>query len=62
MDVVIIVNFVYRSLDNRQPLPSCPRGNGDRNCDGGVNPIDVVQYVNRVYKGSAQSPCAPCAP
>ena len=63
LDVVTIVNLVYKSVDQRQPLPTvCPRENGDWNGDGQVNPIDVVAYVNKVYKETGPSPYNPCGP
>jgi len=62
IDVVCIVNFVYRQLDARQQIPNCPGDNGDWNCDGAVNPLDVVLYVNFVYHSIGSGPCDPCAP
>jgi len=52
VDVVIIVNFVYKNLDARcYPFGwSCPKDLGDVNSDGAVNGVDVVNYVNHVYK------------
>jgi hypothetical protein len=60
VDVVYVVNFVYRNLDARRVLPYCPVQNGDWNCDGQVNPVDVVYYVNYVYKLWGPGPCSPC--
>jgi len=60
VDVVYIVNYVYKNLDARPVLPNCPGNNGDWNCDGNVNPVDVVWYVNYVYKNSGIGPCDPC--
>jgi len=62
LDVVIVVNFVYKQLDQRQQKPGCPGDNGDWNCDSSINPVDVVKYVNFVYKSSSDTPCDPCAP
>jgi len=61
VDVVMIVNFVYKSIDTRKQIPGCPGDNGDFNCKDGINPVDVVQYVNFVYK-QLGSPCDPCNP
>ena len=61
VDVVYIVNFVYKGIDLRQQIPSCPADNGDWDCDGNVNPVDVVEYVNFVYKGLGAGPYNPCA-
>jgi len=60
VDVVLMVNYVYKQLDARQPLPDCPMENGDWDCTGQVNPVDVVFYVNHVYRGWATTPCNPC--
>jgi len=61
VDVVYMVNFVYKQQDARiQPL-NCPYDAGDVNCDGNTNPVDVVYYVNYVYKGNTPWPCLdPC--
>ena len=34
---------------------------GDWNCDGRVNPVDMVLFVRFVYLGIAMGPCDPCA-
>ena len=66
VDVVRMVNFVYKSIDARGNIPNCPMSqnpnyNGDWNCDGAVNPVDVVRYVNFVYKSQTNfPPCDPC--
>jgi len=61
IDVVYLVNYVYKNLDSRVPLPaSCLMDNGDWNCDGDVNPVDVVFYVNYVYKSWGDGPGNPC--
>jgi len=62
VDVVYMVNYVYRSLDARVQIANCPGDNGDWNCDEAVNPVDVVYYVNYVYKTTGSGPCEPCAP
>jgi len=63
VDVVLVVNFVYKNQDARTPSPSlCPGENGDWNCNGAINPVDVVFYVNYVYKASGLGPCDPCNP
>jgi uncharacterized delta-60 repeat protein len=62
VDVIIIVNYVYRQLDSRSALPTaCPRQNGDWDCFGGINPSDVAWYVNYVYRQKGDGPCNPCA-
>jgi hypothetical protein len=60
LDVTIIVNYVYRSLDSRLPLPNCPLDNGDWDCSAQVTPVDVAFYVNYVYRSFGTGPCDPC--
>lgn len=63
VDVVYMVNFVYKNDDRRIQPPDCPYEAGDVNCDDEVNPIDVVRYVNYVYKNITPWPCGdPCDP
>ncbi len=57
VDVVYMVNYVYKSIDNRVSPPSCPHDAGDVTCDGAVNPVDVVHFVNYVYKNIIPWPC-----
>ncbi len=52
LDVVLLVNFVYKGHDSITPIDAF----GDCNCDGQNNPIDVVLLVNYVYK-SGDAPC-----
>jgi hypothetical protein len=61
VDVVYMVNFVYKNLDARcYPVGwNCPYDLGDVNCDNGINPVDVVYYVNYVYK-NLNAFCDPC--
>ncbi len=61
LDVTYIVNWVYKGLDARIPIPTCPAENGDWDCNGNVNPVDVAYYVNYVYKAMGNGPCNPCA-
>lgn len=61
LDVAIAVNFVYRFLDSRAPLPNCPLENGDWDCTGGITPLDIAYYVNFVYRMSGVGPCDPCS-
>jgi len=61
MDVVCMVNLVYKSQDQRVQQANCPYEAGNVNCEGAVNPVDVVLYVNYVYKNMTQWPCPnPC--
>jgi hypothetical protein len=49
VDVVILVNYVYRDLGE---IPE-PPARKDINCDGALgNPVDVVWLVNFVYKSA----------
>jgi len=53
LDVLFLVNYVYKSLDGRlYPICwNCPVELGDFDCSGGLpNPVDVVYLVNAVYK------------
>jgi hypothetical protein len=59
VDVVYLVNFVYKSLDARIQPPACPYEAGDVDCNTQVNPVDVVYLVNYVYK-SLDALCRPC--
>ncbi len=62
VDVVHLVNYVYKSIDPPTvELPDCPGIDGDWNCDGVVNPVDVVMIVNYVYKSILSALCDPCA-
>jgi len=61
LDVIFMVNYVYKQQDQRQQLPRCPGENGDWDCTDTVNPVDIVFFVNYVYKLLGQ-PCNPCAP
>jgi len=60
LDIVYMVNFVYKNQDARIQPPYCPYEAGDVECGGQVNPVDVVYYVNYVYKGLTPWPCYPC--
>jgi len=60
VDVVYLVNFVYKNLDALVQPVNCPRRSGDVDCSGQVNPVDVVYCVNCVYKNQ-NTICDPCA-
>jgi len=58
-----MVNFVYKKMDARcYPEGwNCAVDLGDVDCDNQVGPIDVVYYVNYVYKNYFPFPCDnPC--
>lgn len=62
LDVVSQVMCVYRELC-APCYPDgwdCPYDVGDANCDGTVNPVDVVYYVNYIYKGLGTFCEPPC--
>jgi hypothetical protein len=61
VDVVYMVNFVYKNQDARCYPPgwNCSYDLGDVDCNGGVNPVDIVYYVNNVYKNQ-NAFCDPC--
>jgi len=60
VDVVVMVNHVYRSLDDRQGPELCGFIPGDINCDWAINPVDVVLHVDYVYKNQLHAVCDPC--
>jgi hypothetical protein len=60
VDVVLVVNHVYKNMDPLPPVAGCVGENGDWNCDGLVNAVDVVHYVNYVYKSLDVLSCDPC--
>ena len=63
VDVVKMVNYVYKGIDDRCSVGwNCPVPPGDVTCEGAVNPVDVVHYVNYVYKNITPFPCDPCSP
>ena len=56
-----MVNYVYKSIDDRcSDGWNCSVPPGDVTCEGAVNPVDVVHYVNYVYKNITPFPCDPC--
>jgi len=62
VDVVIIVNYVYKLTDQRTPLSNCQKQPGDVNCTDPINAVDVVLYVNYVYKAMTPFCANPCGP
>ena len=61
VDVVYMVNFVYKNINNLVPYVDCPYPVGDATCDSLVNPVDVVYFVNYVYKNIDNFCAYPCA-
>jgi hypothetical protein len=59
VDVVYMVNYVYKNQDARVQPPDCPYEAGDADCSNQVNPVDVVYFVNYVYKNQ-NAFCDPC--
>ena len=60
-EVIAMVNRVFRSYPDRmRELSRCPLQNGDWNCDGHLNPLDIVLLIGYVYGGPSQGPCDPC--
>ncbi len=61
-DVIVMVNFVYKSYDDRCNRATCPYDVGDFDCDTYVTPTDVILLVNHVYKSQpASTLCDGCA-
>ena len=57
---MLIVNYVDKNSDSRCPDTwSCPFVPSDVNGDGGVNSVEVVLFVNYVYKNTTPFPCDP---
>jgi len=61
VDVVYLVNFVYKSQNALCDPPNCPYPVGDVDCNNAVNPVDIVYIVNAVYK-SQNAICEGCNP
>jgi len=59
VDVVYIINYVYKNSDARLQIPSCPGDNGDLDCSGVIDAVDVVYLLNYVYKNQDER-CDPC--
>jgi hypothetical protein len=60
LDVIVMVNAVYKGVDAIQQPPACPRPAGDADCDGAHTPADVIIYVMKVYHGHDQFCPKPC--
>jgi len=60
VDVIFMVNYVYRASGDEPCNPGHCMQNGDVNCDGIINPIDVVYLANWVYLPDQPPPCNPC--
>jgi hypothetical protein len=54
-DVILIVNYVFKS--GTPPFPCPPVG--DVNCDQAVSSSDIITLVNHIFKGAAP-PCDAC--
>ncbi len=59
LDVVYLVNFVYRQAPEPPWHPKCPYHPGDVHPDGVVDPLDVTCLVNYVFRGLGplDNPC-----
>jgi hypothetical protein len=60
VDVLLMVNRVYKGIDGLVQPPDCPFLAGDADCDGAHTPVDVISYVNFAYKGVNQFCSNPC--
>jgi hypothetical protein len=54
LDVVYIINYLYKNGPNPQPYEIC---NSDADCDCSTNILDVVFLINFLYK-NGPSPCS----
>jgi hypothetical protein len=62
LDVSIMVIYVYKGYGPPPPgSDNCPMTNGDWDCSGGIDPLDIARIVNFVYLSPAPGPCNPCA-
>jgi hypothetical protein len=59
IDAILLINYIYRSRDDRCQYTACPYENGDVNCDGHLAPIDVVYLINYVFR-NRDDLCNPC--
>jgi hypothetical protein len=60
IDVINLNNYVFKYwMVPMYQYPNCPAPTIDVNCDDGINPLDVVYIVNRVYRGWDVL-CEPC--
>jgi len=62
VDVVYIINYVYKFLDGRVLYETCPIEAGDVDCNTTVDAVDVVYYLNYVYKNVNAFCADPCTP
>jgi len=60
VDVVWMVNYVYRASGQGPCNPGHCMQNGDVNCDGAINPLDVIYLAGWVYLPGKLPPCDPC--
>ena len=58
VDVVLLVNYVYKSIALSECGSKCGSNFADFNCDELTNPVDVVTIVNTTYKGWERPPCS----
>ena len=62
VDVVYLINYVYKFLDALPDYPDCPKEPGDANCNDTTNAVDVIYYINYVYKAQGAMCADPCTP
>ena len=62
VDVVYLVDYVYKGWDHRVQLPVWPYEAGDGICEGQVNPVDAVLFVTDIYKTWDVLCPGPCQP
>lgn len=61
LDVMYMVNHVFRKLDALVQPASCPYTSGDADCDEVVTPLDVVLITNIVFRSNGLGSCGnPC--
>lgn len=60
LDIVILINYVYKEQDDICSAPNCPYATGDLDCNELIYPLDVIYHINLVYK-EVDNVCDGCA-
>jgi prenyltransferase beta subunit len=50
IDVVYLINWIFRGRYDLCSRPRCPFDTGDLNCDGAYSPLDAVLLINYIYR------------
>jgi len=61
LDAVYLINYMFRGGPAPAADPNCPViNNGDVNCDGILNLIDIVRLADYLFRNPKNAPCNPC--